>query len=133
LSPSKRLDNLNKINEIYSQEFQKSKNIKIGNIDKVNLDSFCLNVNSEELESLKDIIFQDKKERLKKLIWMYSQEKNENEKILAIQNYVDKYLKLPMEVDYSIYFRKKKTLKMEIYCSTMLPLKIPSSSCLMEM
>jgi hypothetical protein len=108
LSPSKRLDNLNKINEIYSQEFQKSKNIKIGNIDKVNLDSFCLNVNSEELESLKDIIFQDKKERLKKLIWMYSQEKNENEKILAIQNYVDKYLKLPIDVDNLFNLERKK-------------------------
>lgn len=102
MSPSKRLDSLNRINEIYSKEFQKSKNIKIGNIDNINLDSFCLNVNSEELESLKDIIFHDKRERLKKLIWMYSQEKNENEKILAIQNYVDKYLKLPLDVYKSV-------------------------------
>jgi len=67
-----------------------------------------LNVNSEELESLKDIIFQDKKERLKKLIWMYSQEKNENEKILAIQNYVDKYLKLPIDVDNLFNLERKK-------------------------
>ena len=29
---------------------------------------------------------------------MYSQEKDENEKLLAIQGYVDKYLKLPLDV-----------------------------------
>ena len=90
--------NLNQINEIYTKEFQKSKNIKLANIDQVNLDSFCLNVSSDELEILKDIIFHDKKERLKKLIYMYAQEKSENDKMLAIQSYVDKYLKLPLDV-----------------------------------
>lgn len=98
LSPTKKLENLRKINETYISEFKKSKLTKIDNIDKVNLDSFCMNVNSDELESLKDIIFHDKKERLKKIIWMYSQEKNENDKLLEIQSYVDKYLRLPMEV-----------------------------------
>ena len=89
---------MNQINEIYTKEFQKSKNIKLANINSINLDSYCLNVSSDELESLKDIIFHDKKERLKKLIWMYSQEQSENDKMLAIQGYVDKYLKLPLDV-----------------------------------
>lgn len=29
---------------------------------------------------------------------MYAQEKSENDKMLAIQSYVDKYLKLPLDV-----------------------------------
>jgi hypothetical protein len=87
-----KYDKFDKINEEYFKNKREQK--KDVEIKKLNIDSYCMNYTSDELESLKDIIYDDKRKRLKKIFWMYEQEHNANEKLLALKEYCDEYLKI---------------------------------------
>jgi hypothetical protein len=87
---------MEKINEEYTSERNKSVNIDVKpNLDKINLDRFVMKYASDELESLKDIIFKDNEKRLQKYFWMYEQENKANEKLAQIKEYSEQYLALP--------------------------------------
>lgn len=91
-SLSSEFDKLDKINkEYFNTKDNKSKEV---DISQLNIDTYCMNYTSDELESLKDIIFDDKRKRLKKIFWMYEQEHNANQKLLALKGYCDEYLKI---------------------------------------
>jgi hypothetical protein len=90
LSPT--YDRLEKINKEYFSNKTEGKN-QI-DIDKLNIDTYCMNYTSDELESLKDILYDDKRKKLKKIFWMYEQEHNANERLLALREYCDDYLKI---------------------------------------
>jgi hypothetical protein len=93
---SVRYDNMEKLNlEYLANRESKSKSV---NIDHLDINSYCLNYTSDEIESLKDILFKDKKARLKKNFWMYEQEHKANKKLLALKEYTNEYLKLPDKV-----------------------------------
>jgi hypothetical protein len=93
---SERYDNLDKLNREYlAQRDGKSKKINTDNFD---IDSYCMNYTSDEIESLKDILYKDKKAQLKKNFWMYEQENKANSKLLALKEYSEEYLKLPDKV-----------------------------------
>jgi hypothetical protein len=98
----KNLDNINKeyINE-FDKDLEKDKDTlkKKGiDIENLNVDSFCMNFSSDELESLKDVFYRDRQNKLKKNFWMYESEHNANQKLKQIKDYSDKYLAIEGDV-----------------------------------
>lgn len=95
------MQNLDRINEEYLNELKSenssNKKIKL-NIDNLNIDSFCMNVNSDELESLQDVFYRDRQKKLQKYFWMYEHEHNANTKIKEIKEYTENYLAMTGEV-----------------------------------
>lgn len=92
------MENLHKINEEYENI---NKNTKIpGEVDvnSFNVDSFLINHSTDELESLKNIIYEDKKKRLRKFFWMYEQEYIQNQRLKALKEYNEEFMKLPLNV-----------------------------------
>jgi hypothetical protein len=90
---SVRYDNMAKVNLDYLASREKGDN-KV-DINDLNVNSYCLNYISDEIESLKDVLFKDRKARLKKNFWMYEQQHKANKKHLALKEYTECYLKLP--------------------------------------
>ena len=90
LSP---LNNLKNINKEYEATMKTSgKDYDLTNLD---IDTYLANFNSDELESFKDIMFKDKKKRLRQLLWMFQQSNYHNTKMLAIKEYSEEFMKLP--------------------------------------
>jgi len=94
------MENLHKINEEYEKNIAiKSSQDKV-DPNKYTVESFLLNHSTDELESLKGIIHEDKKKKLKQLFWMYEQEYKQNQSLKALQDYNEDYMKLPLNVFY---------------------------------
>lgn len=112
MNNSVRVNNMERINEEYLAEMQAEKILNnansdnrsisysnsnvLNNLNKLNVDTFCMKYASDELESLREIMHKDQKKKLNKYFWMYEQEHQANEKLQAIKNYTDKYLALPL-------------------------------------
>lgn len=73
-------------------------------LNRFTVESFLLNHSTDELESLKDIIYEDKKKKLKTLFWMYEQEYKQNQRLKELQEYNEDFMKLPFNVIYSKFF-----------------------------
>ncbi len=67
-------------------------------MDKYTLESFLINHSTDELESLKDIFYEDKKKRLRQIFWMYEQEYNQNQRLNELREYNEMFMKLPLDV-----------------------------------
>jgi len=67
-------------------------------LDKYTLESFLINHSTDELESLKDIFYEDKKKRLRQIFWMYEQEYNQNQRLNELREYNEMFMKLPLDV-----------------------------------
>jgi len=94
------MENLNKINEKYEKEINNKTKDPENNIDldKFNVESYLLNHTTDEQESLRSIIYEDKKKKLKQYLWIYEQEYNENQKLKELKEYNEEFMKLPQHV-----------------------------------
>lgn len=93
------MENLHKINEQYEKDFvDKKENEKDIDVNLYNVDSFLINHRTDEQESLKNIIHEDKKKKLKQLFWMYEQEYRQNQKLQELNQYNEEFMKLPLTV-----------------------------------
>jgi hypothetical protein len=70
----------------------------------MNIDTFCLKFSSDELESLKDVLFRDRQNNLKKSFWMYEREHNANKKLKELKEYSDKYLAINEDVKIFLFY-----------------------------
>lgn len=92
------MENLHRINEEYEKNLiNKSSEEKV-DLNKFTVESFLLNHSTDELESLKDIIHEDKKKKLNTLFWMYEQEYRQNQRLKELQEYNEEFMKLPLNV-----------------------------------
>jgi hypothetical protein len=92
------MENLHKINQEYENNFINKNFEEQVNLKKYTVESFLLNHSTDELESLKDIIYEDKKKKLKTLFWMYEQEYKQNQRLKELQEYNQEFMKLPLNV-----------------------------------
>lgn len=93
------MENLHKINEEYEKNLNNKNSEEYVDLKKYNIESFLLNHSTDELESLKDIIYEDKKKKLKTLFWMYEQEYKQNQRLKELQEYNEEFMKLPLNVN----------------------------------
>jgi len=101
------MDNLNKINENYEKTIKNKTNNSENNTNNIDLDqysinTFLLNYTTDEQESLKSIIHEDKKKKLRQYLWIYEQEYNENQKLKELKEYNEEFMKLPQNVKIKI-------------------------------
>jgi hypothetical protein len=103
------MDNLNKINYQYEKENNlKTKDPKNSiDLNQYNIESFLLNHTTDEQESLRSIIYEDKKKKLKQYLWIYEQEFKENQKLKELKDYNEEFMKLPQNVKKKIFFNIK--------------------------
>jgi len=80
-------------------------------LSRLNVDSFCIKYSCDELESLRDLFFKDRKKRLQKYFWMYEQEHRENEKLKALGEYSNNFLALP---DPSKHYQESKVITAQV-------------------
>ncbi len=92
------MENLHLINKEYEKNLNQKNTEDEVDLRKFTIESFLLNHSTDELESLKDIIHEDKKKKLKSLFWMYEQEYRQNQKLLELQEYNEEFMKLPFNV-----------------------------------
>ena len=92
------MENLHKINQEYENNFINKNFEEQVNLKKYTVESFLLNHSTDELESLKDIIYEVKKKKLKTLFWMYEQEYKQNQRLKELQEYNQEFMKLPLNV-----------------------------------
>ena len=95
MSPLAGLKNINQEYEDTLGKEAKAQNSKEYNLNNIDLDTYLANFNSDELESFKDVMFKDKKKRLRQLMWIYEQSNYHNNKMFALQEYTDEFMKLP--------------------------------------
>lgn len=95
------MENLNKINENYEKENDNRTKGPESNIDldRFNVESYLLNYTTDEQESLRSIVHEDKKKRLKQYLWIYEQEYRENLKLKELKEYNENFMKLPQSVN----------------------------------
>ena len=94
------MENLNKINENYEKGINnKTKDPQNEvDLDRFNIETYLLNHTTDEQESLKSIIYEDKKKKLRQILWMYEQEHRENQKLKELNEYNEEFMKLPQHV-----------------------------------
>ena len=99
------MENLQKINRRYEKEncFVTKDPQKDLNLSNYNVESFLLNHTTDEQESLKNIIHEDKKKKLKQILWIYEQEYKEKGKLKELKAYGEEFMKLPQDV-FFIFF-----------------------------
>jgi hypothetical protein len=102
------MENLNKINEKYEKTIKnttynsENNNNNPIDLDQYNINTFLLNYTTDEQESLKSIIHEDKKKKLRQYLWMYEHEYYENEKLRELKKYNEEFMKLPQNVKIEI-------------------------------
>jgi hypothetical protein len=92
------MENLHKLNEEYEKNYVKDNPEDKIDLNKYTIEGFLLNHSTDELESLKDIIHEDKKKKLKTWFWMYEQEYKQNQRLKELQEYNEEFMKLPLNV-----------------------------------